>query len=340
MATKNPRAMILAAGLGTRMRPLTNSRAKPALPVCGRPVISLLLDLLSRHGIREVLINLHYQPGSIRDAVEADHPADLNITWSEEPVPLGTGGGIRRAADFLREASECIVLAGDMLLDVDLTSLLGQHRASGRDVTLVLRDDPRGGAFGTIGLDDDGRVTRVGRRIIRATPKSGLGTEIQSGLFTSVRLFSADALGDWPAGSHATNGAAKEPEAAFEDLRDWLVPLAEDGAVALGAEVVPNAKSVWEPVGTPAEYLKVNLAPPALPSIGTDARAWCGDVLMGTDASPGVIARSAQIPADAVLTRCVVWDDAKVPAGFHGRDGVYAGDTFHSCVDVKNGSTQ
>jgi len=87
-ASRAMRAMILAAGLGTRMRPLSELRAKPALPVRGRPVIGLLLDLLARHGIRDVMINLHHRPTSIRDAVERERPADLCIHWSEEPVPL------------------------------------------------------------------------------------------------------------------------------------------------------------------------------------------------------------------------------------------------------------
>jgi NDP-sugar pyrophosphorylase family protein len=344
MIGKNPRAMILAAGLGTRMRPLTNSRAKPALPVCGRPVISLLLELLSRHGVREVLINLHHHPDSIRDAVAADHPANLDITWSEEPVPLGTGGGIRRAADFLSETSECIVLAGDMLLDLDLTSLLARHRASDWDVTLILRADARGEAFGTIGLDDAGHVTRIGRRAITATPRSGLGPETQEGLFTSVRLFSAGALRDWPHLTPLSETKASPDALPFEDLRDWLLPRVEAGSLALGADVVSPSTSVWEPVGTPAEYLRVNFSPPTLPSFGSDPKAWRGDVRVGTAASPGVFATAAELPDDAVLDRCVVWEDAKVPAGFHGRDGVFAGDTFHSCIDssveMGNGSAQ
>ena len=135
------RAMILAAGLGTRLRPLTALRAKPALPIRGRPVISLLLDFLSRHEIREVMINLHYLPHTIRAAVDADRPPSMRIIWSEESEPLGTGGGIRRASEFLSGDDECVVLAGDMLIDIDLTSLLESHRQSGLDATLVLRDD-------------------------------------------------------------------------------------------------------------------------------------------------------------------------------------------------------
>jgi len=112
--------MILAAGLGKRLRPLTDYCAKPALPIRGRPVISLLLDFLAHHEIREVMINLHYLPETIRAAVESDRPEDMEIIWSDETSPLGTGGGIRKAATFLAEADDCLVLAGDMLLDLDL----------------------------------------------------------------------------------------------------------------------------------------------------------------------------------------------------------------------------
>ena len=87
-------------------------------------MISLLLAFLARHGVREVMINLHHRPESLRQAVEADHPESLEIHWSEEPRPLGTGGGIRRAAEFLRGSETCVVLAGDMLIDLDLESEL------------------------------------------------------------------------------------------------------------------------------------------------------------------------------------------------------------------------
>ena len=167
------RAMILAAGLGTRLRPLTEERAKPALPVRGRPVVSLLLELLARQGIREVMINLHHLPDTIRRAVASDRPADLEIAWSNEERPLGTGGGIRRAADFLRGSETCVVLAGDMLLDADLAGLSRAHRASGRDVTLLLRRDPREASFGSVGVDARGDVVRVGRHPVGAPDRGG-----------------------------------------------------------------------------------------------------------------------------------------------------------------------
>jgi len=320
------RAMILGAGLGTRMRPLTNYRAKPALPVCGRPVICLLLELLAAHGVREVLINLHHHPDSIREAVEADHPESLSIEWSEEPSPLGTGGGIERASEFLRGTTDCLVMAGDMLLDCDLTDVLTRHRTSGRDVTLILRDDIRGKEFGTVGLDAAQRVTRIGKRILNESEgESDAAKEVSHGLFTSLRFFRRDALDHFPS-------PAGE---AFEDLRDWLAPRVASEGLILGAEILSESDSVWEPVGTPSEYLEANLAPPHLPSLGGSVTAWGGEVTPGGPATGYVVAGTARLPGDVELERCVVWGGEKLPDGFRGRDGVYAGGTFHPCPGAR-----
>ena len=301
------RAMILAAGLGTRLRPLTNLRAKPALPVRGRPVISLLLEMLARHGVRDVMVNLHHLPATIRSAVERDRPAESRITWSREERPLGTGGGIRRAADYLRESDDCLVLAGDMLLDLDLGDLLGRHRASGRDVTLVLRDDPRGRRFGTIGIDADGTVTRIGKA-------ASDGTEIRSALFTGVRFFARDALTDWPDAE------------AFEDLRDWIWPMTRARRERLGAEILSARSCVWEPVGTHDEYLAANFSPPDLSYLDVESAASA----IGVHLEPElVIGAGATIAPGASLRRVVVWDGEHVPDGTRAREGTFAGGRFH-----------
>jgi len=280
-------------------------------------VISLLLEMLARHGVRDVMVNLHHLPATIRSAVERDRPAETRITWSREERPLGTGGGIRRAADYLRESDDCLVLAGDMLLDLDLGDLLGRHRASGRDVTLVLRDDPRGRRFGTIGIDADGTVTRIGKA-------ASDGTEIRSALFTGVRFFARDALTDWPDAE------------AFEDLRDWIWPMTRARRERLGAEILSARSCVWEPVGTPAEYLEANLAPPDLPSLGGGAERWQGNVVVRGAGDDVLVEPGARIDATARLERVVVWENESVPAGFHGRQGIYAGGRFHPCPHLES----
>jgi mannose-1-phosphate guanylyltransferase len=317
------RAMILAAGLGTRLRALTDLCAKPAIPVRGRPVISLLLEFLARQGCREVMINLHHLPETIRSAIESDHPANLAIHYSEEPKPLGTGGGIRRAADFLRESEACIVLAGDMLLDVPLRELFERHLASGRHATLLLRRDSRDEDFGTIGVDSNGNVNRIGKDRLAGVVRVGGDGEADRGLFTGVRFFSRDVLDHWPCDA---------PEDVFEDLRDWLIPGIETRGERVGAELVNAEASVWEPVGTPAEYLRVNLSPPILPTLGGSAEAWGGEIDVVGKNEDVIVSRKAFVPTDAVLERCVVWNGEQVPAGFRGSDGVFAGGAFQSCL--------
>lgn len=317
------RAMILAAGLGSRLRPLTQHRAKPALPIRGRAVVSLLLDFLGRHGIDEVMINLHYLPESIQNAVENDCPEQTTITWSIESEPLGTGGGILKAVEFLERDEHCVVLAGDMLLDFDLANRFDRHVRSGRDVTLLLRDDPRGADFGTIGLDAGGRVTRIGSERC-----AGANEEMQSGLFTGVRFFSRSAFDHWPEKS-SLGGDSTDP-LVFEDLRDWLMPAMARGLLSLGGDCLDSAGSVWEPVGTPTEYLAVNLDPPSLPSLGGAASNWQGDIRILGPKQDVVLGAAAVVGSDCQLARAVVWDHETVPSGLVASDGVFAANAFHS----------
>lgn len=304
------RAMILAAGLGTRLRPLSSLRPKPALPVRGIPLIACPLALLARYGVTEVVINLHHHPGILEEAAERFAPPGLSVRFSHEPQLLETGGGIRKAAAFLRESDPCLILAGDMLLDVDLEALIRQHRARKDAWTLLLRDDPRGLRFGTIGIDESGRIRRIARRF-------DLGGEQRAGLYAHVTIVAARAFDTTP------------DREVFGHLDAWLAPLLQAGADDVRGIVLDPAQCAWEPVGTPAEYLAANLAPPPLSFLDLDARA----VREGVRLAPGlVIGAGAEIGAGAQLEEMVVWDGERVPAGFRGRQGVFAGGRFHACA--------
>ncbi len=303
------RAMILAAGLGTRLRPLTEMRPKPAVPVRGLPLIAYPLALLAKHGVTEVVINVHHHARLLIEAAERWAPPGLQLHFSVEEAPLGTGGGIRRASAFLRESDPCVILAGDMLLDLDLTALIRQHRERRDAFTLLLKDDQRGASFGTIGIDADGRIRRVAKRF-------DLKGEQRAGLYAHVTVVAARAFETVP-----------ERE-VFGHLDHWLAPLLQAGADDVRGELLGPDRCVWEPVGTPAEYLTANLSPPALSFLDADARAR----QEGTRFAPGlVIGAGAEIGAGARLQDAVVWDAERVPPGFEARGGVFAGGRFHSC---------
>ena len=143
------KAMVLAAGLGLRMRPLTQIKAKPVLPVLNRPLVHWTLDLLAHHGVTQVVINLHHLPRTVVQAVGSGREFGLQVTWSRERRILGTGGGPRRVRDFF--GSEPFFLVnGDVVFDFDLTDLLAKHRAAGARATLALVANPEPRRYSSI----------------------------------------------------------------------------------------------------------------------------------------------------------------------------------------------
>jgi NDP-sugar pyrophosphorylase family protein len=304
------RGMIVAAGLGTRLQPLTHHRPKPAIPVRGIPLIAYPLAFLAQAGVTEIVINVHHLPGSLIAAAQRWCPAHLKLHFSHEPELLHTGGAIRRVAAFLRESDPCVVLGGDMILDFDLAAVIRRHREGGHAATLVLREDSRAPGFGTIGVNGEGCVRRIARRF-------DLGGAERAGIYTWANLFSPRAIESLP------------DRQIFSHLDDWLAPLLARGADDIRAVVLPPTECAWEPVGTLSEYLDVNLHPPGLTYLDPDALAREDGTRIEEDC---VIGRGAAIGSGARLRRAVVWDGERVPDGFEGEDGVYAGGAFHSCV--------
>ncbi len=303
------RGMILAAGLGTRLRPLSTLCAKPAMPIRGIPVIAHTLTWLAQHDVNEVVINLHHLPDSVRDAVERHRPDGMQLHYSPESELLGTGGGMRAVADFLAGSDPSVVVAGDMLVDFDLRAAIARHTERGdRYTLLVRRDDPRAEAFGTLGADADDCLRRIGKRF-------DLGGETARGLFLGIRIVAARCLRDWPEAS------------AFEDLADWLGPQLRAGARDVRLDWIPFDQSSWQPVGTAEEYLAANLDPPPLSYRDEiPGRPRASVVMQG--GQPLVVGDGATIDPAASLERVVVWPGETVPGDVRARNGVWADGRF------------
>ena len=152
------KALILAAGEGTRLRPLTLDRPKPMLRVGGRPILDHLVDLLRRHGVTEIAINLHYKPEVIVDYFGDGARSGVSITYSPEAELLGSAGAVKRLASFWTETF--LVVYGDVLTNLDLTALVAQHRSSGAQVTVALYEVEEPTRCGIVDLTDDGRIVR------------------------------------------------------------------------------------------------------------------------------------------------------------------------------------
>jgi len=177
------RAMILAAGKGTRLRPITDSTPKPLVDVAGRPMIAFAIELLRHAGIHEVVINLHHLGDKIRAALGDGSVYGVRISYSVEDPILDTGGAIEAARTFL-SGGTFVVANADVVIDADLRYVIDFHRRHGATVTMVLRPDPQAERKDDIGIDAASRVRRfLGRDY------GPVGTTGERFLFASVHVF-------------------------------------------------------------------------------------------------------------------------------------------------------
>lgn len=175
--------MILAAGQGTRLQPITDRMPKALVPVAGRPMIEYALLLLRRYGIYDIVINLHHFGAQIENHLGDGRRFDVKISYSHENELLDTGGGLLKAKDFLRDET-FIVINTDALTDINLAALLGEHRNNAAAATLVLRPDPDADRYGSIDIDDIGRIRRF---LDHQAPEKPSGA-LRKLMFTGVQI--------------------------------------------------------------------------------------------------------------------------------------------------------
>jgi len=222
------RAMVLAAGLGTRLRPLTNDRPKALVDVGGRPLIAYNLELLRRFGITDVVINLHYHGAALRSALGNGASFGLRIEYSSEDPLLDTGGGIKNAEARLA-GDDFLVLNSDTIVDLPLDRLIASHRARRAAATLVLRRDPEQQRYGVIEIDSSERIRRfLGKPDVTAEPLTAF-------MFAGVHVMSPQVFGFMP------------PGGAFSMTRETYPAMLAAGAALYG---FPFA-GFWRVIDTP-----------------------------------------------------------------------------------------
>jgi len=157
--TGNARAIVLAAGLGTRLRPLTDSVPKCLVPIAGRPLLDYWVDRLEAAGIREAWVNSHAHPDQVRGYVDAvDRSGRVRLAESYEPELLGSAGTIAANADLADDCDDVVIIYADNFSDVDLGRMLAFHRGHGDPLTMLLFRAPNPRACGIAAMDGDGRV--------------------------------------------------------------------------------------------------------------------------------------------------------------------------------------
>ena len=152
------KAVVMAGGEGTRLRPLTSNQPKPMVPIVGKPCIEHIVELLRGHGMDEVVVTLAFMPQAIRSYFGDGESLGVSIEYSVEELPLGTAGSVRLASEKLDDTF--LVISGDALCDVDLGALVDRHKETGAAVTIGLKSVDNPLEFGIVVTDDDGKVER------------------------------------------------------------------------------------------------------------------------------------------------------------------------------------
>jgi mannose-1-phosphate guanylyltransferase/mannose-1-phosphate guanylyltransferase/phosphomannomutase len=318
--------MILAAGLGTRLRPITYDIPKPMVSVCNRPVMEHIARHLVSHGFTDVIANLHWFPDTIREHFGDGSDFGFDLSYSPEEQLLGTSGGVRNAAEFLGDSF--LVISGDALTDIDLTQMREAHESHDGIATLATRRVDDTTQFGVVITDGEGRVQGFQEK---PEPSEALSDLANCGIY----MFRSEIFDYFPAPGESKAAGDDDPE-GFADWAMDVFPALLDGDVPFYSHEID---AYWNDIGNLEELHSgnfdalagsVKLEPAGELAEDGDDR-FDGPVLLGDGAEidpeakvtgPAVIGPRCKIGAGAMLKEVVVLADTEVPDGAVAAGGI------------------
>ncbi len=297
------KAVVMAGGEGTRLRPMTANQPKPLLPVANKPIMEHVLHLLKRHGFSETVVTVQFLASLVRNYFGDGEDVGMSLQYATEEMPLGTAGSVKNAEDALR-SGQFLVISGDALTDIDLSAMVAFHKKQGALVTVGLTRVPNPLEFGIIIVDEDGRIQRF-------LEKPTWGQVFSDTVNTGIYVMEPEVLAEVAPGEQVDWSSDVFPRllAAGAPLYGWI------------------ADGYWEDVGTHESYLK---AQADVLSGRVDAE------IDGFEVSPGVwVCEGAEVDPDAVLSGPLcIGDYAKIEAGAQLREFTVIGNN----VVVKEGA--
>jgi mannose-1-phosphate guanylyltransferase len=343
------KGMILAAGQGTRVRPLTKDLPKPMVPILGKPVMEYLIEHMARHGITQIMVNVAYHHRKIEEYFGDGHRWGVEIGYSYEgvldhgeilPRPRGSAGGMRHIQDFSGFFDETtLVLCGDALIDLDIGAALHEHKRKGAMASVVALDVPleQVQSYGVVVADGEGRIQSFQEKPTPAEAKSTLAS-------TGIYIFEPEVLNMVPSGKVFDIGSQLFPQLVEQNLPffvqsrffNWIdIGRVSDywsvlqrvlrGEVAEmtmpGREVKPG---VWVGINTSIDWNAVTIEGPVY--IGSSVRVEPGATIVG----PAWIGHGSHIRAGAKVTRSVLFEYTRIGFGMHFNEMIVSP---HYCVD-------
>ena len=294
------RAMILAAGYGTRLWPLTEDRTKPAIPFLGRPLVGYVAEYLSRYDFREVVVNLHHRPESVREALGDGSRFGVRLFYVEEKEILGTSGALDNARHLL-EGGTFIVINGKIVTDIDLSLALETHRRTEALATLILRPNPLRQRFSLVNTLD-GLITGFGGMPDPPEASDNAGEDSVEQdvplMFTGIQILEPRIFSYIPRGvfSHSTTDVYPQ-------------------AIARGERIAAHvASGMWYELSTIERYLDISLA--VMAQEGRDVETGEGSIVSpNASVSESVLWENVKISDGARVRRAVLGDGVQIEAG-------------------------
>src|SRR5436189_181883 len=252
------RAVVMAGGEGTRLRPLTSNQPKPMVPIVGKPCMEHILELLRQHGFEDVVVTLAFLPQAIRTYFGDGEALGLRIEYSVEESPLGTAGSVRLATDHLDGTA--LVISGDALCDIDLTELCRAHKEKGAAVTIGLKSVENPLEFGIVVTDSDGRIERF-------LEKPSWGQVFSDTINTGIYVLEPEVLRHVPT------------DRPFDFSKELFPLLLEMGRPLYGSVM----EGYWQDIGNLDQYRQANFdaldenVRLNIPGLGIRGNGWLGE---------------------------------------------------------------
>ena len=343
------KGMILAAGQGTRVRPLTQDLPKPMVPILGKPLMEYLIEHLARHGITEIMVNVAFHHQRIEEYFGDGHRWGVQLGYAYEgirdhgdilPRPMGSAGGMRRIQDFGGFFDQTtLVLCGDALIDLDITAALAEHHEKGAMASVIALDVPRTDvqAYGIVVADADGRIQSFQEK---PTPHEAKSTLASTGIY----LFEPEVLNKIPSDTVYDIGSQLFPQLVAEEVPfyvqdrpfNWL----DIGRVSdywsvlqrvLNGEIdymkMPGQQirpGVWVGLNTSIAWDDVQIEGPVY--IGSNVRIEPGARIVG----PAWIGHGSLVRSGACITRSVLFEYTRIAADMHFNEMIVS---RHYCVN-------
>lgn len=308
------KAMILAAGFGTRLFPLTIDRTKPAIPFLGKPLVGYVAEYVARFGFREVVVNLHHQPDSVIEALGDGSAYGVKIHYTrEEPEILGTAGALDNARQYL-ENETFLIVNGKIITDIDIGAAIATHKKTGALATMVLKENAAREKFTEVETKD-GFVTGFGNfpEPIR-NPKSQIQNPL---MFTGIHILEPRVFEYIPRGVYSD-----------------IVPSFYNPAIANGERIAAHvAGGNWFELSTIPRYLDISLA-----MLGGGADVYQGEncrLSSAASVSESVFWDNVNVAGGARLRRTIVGDNVSIKSGEKFENAaIVRADMVRNCAEV------